>query len=64
LQFRWVEDVDEQLTHSPDVPRRRLRQVGVTGVGQDRVRVPPIVRIGLAAQEAALLKAADHVRQT
>jgi hypothetical protein len=57
LQFLGAEGVDEQLTHSPDVPRCRPLQVGVTGVGQDRVRIPPVTRIGLAAQETALLKA-------
>jgi len=63
LQFLRAKSVDEQLTHSPDVPRCCPLQVGVTGVGQDRVRIPPVTRIGLAAQETALLKTADHVRQ-
>ena len=47
-QFVRGQDVDEQVQHLADVSGCRVRQVGVAGVGQDRLRVPPVVRVGLA----------------
>jgi hypothetical protein len=56
-----VQGVDDQFADPGDVARGRRDQVGVAGVGEDRVGVPAVVGVRFAADEAPLLQAADEV---
>jgi hypothetical protein len=43
-----VEGVEDEASHACNVTRRGLHEVGVTGIGQDRVREPSVRRIRLS----------------